>query len=439
MSCRAESPPCRIVGRSAAPAGRTELQGAIVKRPRVLVLTLYYLPARGGVEAHAHALARWLVLRGYETLVVTTRVGVSAAADLVETVDGVHVHRVRPGGFRSQAAKWLALPFVVAALVRWRARYDVIYCPDIRIVGIAAMVVRHLLGKPLVIQPAVQGTLSCATWDGQLTRVGIRPAGGIGRALKRIGQRMYGAADAYVCASREAQYEARILDIPERRIVYQPHGVSLEEFRPAAADESRRLRVEHGWPVDRVVCLFLGRLAREKGVLDLMEAWRRLDAERALLVLVGPDMTGHDLDAGPEARAYAAHHGLADRVRFEGSTDLPARAMRAADVFVAPSRGEEFGLVRAEAMACGLPVVVSRVGGMVEYLSHRENALLCEPGRPDELASLLRQVIDDPSLRTALGRAARATAERHFDADSSAARIADVLRKVGTSQSRAAE
>ena len=60
------------------------------------------------------------------------------------------------------------------------------------------MVVRHLLGKPLVVQPAVQGTLSCATWDAQLTRVGIKPAGDIGRALKRAGQRMYAAADAYV-------------------------------------------------------------------------------------------------------------------------------------------------------------------------------------------------------------------------------------------------
>ena len=410
-----------------------------MKRPRVLVLTLYYLPVRGGVETHAHAMARWLHRHGYETLVVATRVGVSAAAASVETVDGVHVHRVRPGGLRRQAAKWLALPFVVAALVRWRARYDVIYCPDIRIVGIAAMVVRCLLGKRLVVQPAVQGTLSCATWDGQLTRVGIRPAGGIGRALKRTGQRLYGGADAYVCASRETQHEARTLDIQERRIVYQPHGVSLDEFRPATPAESRRLRVEQDWPGDRIVCLFLGRLAREKGVLDLLDAWRRLDADRALLVLVGPDMTGHVLDAGPEARAYAARYGMADRVRFQGGTDRPARAMRAADVFVAPSCGEEFGLVRAEAMACGLPVVVSRVGGMVEYLSHRENALLCEPGRPDELASLLRQVIDDSALRARLGRAARATAERHFDADSSAARIADLLREVGTAQSRDAE
>ena len=142
-------------------------------------------------------------------------------------------------------------------------------------------------------------------------------------------------------------------------------------------------------------------------------------------------MTGHGLDAGPEARAYAARHGLADRVRFEGGTDQPSRAMRAADVFVAPSRGEEFGLVRAEAMASGLPVIVSRVGGLIEYLTHRENALLCEPGQPAELAALLQEIIDDASLRAALGRAGRATAERHFDADSSAARIVDVLREVG--------
>ena len=400
-----------------------------MRRPRVLVLTLYFLPVRGGVETHAHAIAQWLHRRGYRTLVVATRVGLPAAAASSEMVDGVPVDRVHSGGARRQAAKWLALPFVVAALVRRRTGYDVIYCPDIRIVGIAAMAARYLLGKRLVVQPAVQGTLSCATWDGQLRRVGIRPAGVLGRALKRVGQRLYGSADAYVCASRETEYEARTLGIPKHRIVYQPHGVSLDEFRPATPDESRRLRVELGWPGDRIICLFLGRLAREKGVLDLLDAWRHVDADRAFLVLVGPDMTGHGLDAGPEARAYATRHGLADRVRFEGGTDQPARAMRAADVFVAPSRGEEFGLVRAEAMACGLPVIVSRVGGMVEYLAHRENALLCAPGQPAELAARLGEIIDDASLRAALGRAGRATAERHFDADASAARIADVLRE----------
>ena len=400
----------------------------------MLVLTLYYLPVRGGVETHAHAIAQWLHRHGYETLVVATRVGASTTATEIETVKGLHVHRVRPGGVRRQTAKWLALPFVFAALVRWRARYDVIYCPDIRVVGVVAVAARYLLGKRLVVQPAVQGTLSCATWDGQLTRVGIRPAGGLGRALKRIGQRVYGDADAYVCASREAQHEARTLDIQDRRVVYQPHGVSLDKFRPATPGESRRLRGELGWPTDKIVCLFLGRLGKEKGVLDLLDAWRRINRERALLVLVGPDMAGHSLDAGPEARAYAARHRLKDRVRFQGGTDRPERAMQAADVFVAPSRGEEFGVVRAEAMACGLPVVVSRIGGMVEYLTHRKNALLCEPGQPEELAALLRQIIDDASLRTALGRVARATAERYFDADFSAARIADVLREFGATR-----
>ena len=399
-------------------------------RPRVLVLTLYYLPLRGGVETHAHAIARWLRRHGYETSVLATRVGAPTAAAGGETVEGVPVHRVRPGGVRRQATKWLALPFVVAAMVRWRTRYDVIYCPDIRIVGIAAATVRCLLGKGLVVQPAVRGTLSCATWDPQLTRVGIRSAGMLGRTLKRIGQGIYKHADAYVCASRETQNEARTLEIEDSRVVFQPHGVPLDEFRPPAPDESRRLRAEMGWPVDGIICLFLGRLVREKGVLDLLGAWRRVYEKRALLVLVGPDMTGHSLDAGPEARAYVERHGLGDRVRFDGATDAPARAMQAADVFVAPSRGEEFGLVRAEAMACGLPVVVSRIGGMTEYLIHGENALLCEPGQPAELAASLRRIIADASLRIVLGRAARTTAERYFDADSSAARIADVLCEV---------
>ena len=94
-----------------------------------------------------------------------------------------------PEGPAVRLASWLALPFVFAALVRRSTSYDVIYCPDIRIVGIAAMAARYLLGKRLVVQPAVQGTLSCADlgrsveagrdkalWDARTRAQADRPA-----------------------------------------------------------------------------------------------------------------------------------------------------------------------------------------------------------------------------------------------------------------------
>lgn len=407
-----------------------------MRRPRVLVLTTYYAPILGGVETHARLIARWMHERGYETLVLTTRVGMDRPAP--PTVDGVPVHRTRPSGSRRQWAKWLALPFIFWALVRLRNRYDVVYCPDPRGVGVAAVTARHLLSKRLVFQAATPGALSCTHWDGMLARAALDPAGRLGRAIKRAGRRVYGAADAYVCISQEISNEGRSAGIPEWRMLYQPHGVRLDRYRPAATDAVRRIRDELGLPRERIICLFLGRLSREKGVLDLVDAWRRVDDESAVLALAGPEMPGHHLDAGPRARELVARYGLSERVQFLGATDTPARVMQAADVFVLPSYYEAFAIAVAEAMACGLAPVVSPVAGIADHLDHGENALLCEPGRPDHLAATLRRAIGDTALRVALRRAARATAERHFDGERMAARIAGLLTDVAAFRREAA-
>lgn len=399
-----------------------------MRRPRVLVLTTYYPPVVGGVEQHARAIALWLLAHGYEPRVLTTRVG--AAGSGTDTADGVPVRRVRPAGVRRQRVKWLAVPFLFAALVRLRGRFDVVYCPDFRGVGLAAVAACRLLGKRLVVQATTPGAHSCATWDPTLAAAGIDPGGTVGRALKRFGSRLYSRVDASVCLSREAEREARASGIPEGRIVRVPGAADLGVFTPASPARKRRLREELGLPDDRVVCLFLGRLSREKGLLDLLDAWRRLDDERAFLLLVGPEMPGHHLDVGPEARAFVKSHGLGARVRFFGGTDEPARFMRAADVFVSPSHYEGFGTTFVEAMACGLALVVSPVGGITEYLAPGRNAVVCEPGAPRRLAEALSRVVADEALRLALGRAARATAERHFDWERVAGRIAALLREV---------
>lgn len=408
-----------------------------MRRPRVLILTTYYAPVLGGVETHARVMARWLHDRGYDTLVLATRAGAPPQAP--DRIDGVPVCRVPPAGARRQQAKWLGLPFVFAALVRLRGRYDVVYCPDPRGIGMAAVALRALFGKRLVFQAATAGALSCANWDGPLAHLAIDPDGRCGRGVKRLGRRIYGAADAYVCISRAIEREGRAAGIRDRRMLYQPHGVRLDEFRPAEHDEVGRIRDELGLPRNAVVCLFLGRLSREKGVLDLLEAWRRIGSAAAFLALAGPEMPGHHLDVGPEVRELIARHGLEERARLIGGTGDPARVMRAADVFVSPSYYEGFSITLVEAMACGLAPVVSPVGGIVDYLAPGENALLCEPGRPASLARALEQVVGDRALRFTLGRGARATAERHFDANRMAARIEALLTDVSrTSGSEAA-
>ncbi|NNF29016.1 MAG: glycosyltransferase [Gemmatimonadetes bacterium] len=156
--------------------------------------------------------------------------------------------------------------------------------------------------------------------------------------------------------------------------------------------------------------LHVGRFHRQKGQDVLLKALAVLApvAPRLKAVLVGdgPDQ--------PAARTLAHSLGVADRVRFLGTTSEPERLYRAADAFVFPSRYEAFGMALLEAMAAGLPSAVSEVGGITE-LTTPDTSLRVPPEEPLLLAEAIARLRTDGNLRLRLGEAARSRATR-FDA-----------------------
>ena len=123
--------------------------------------------------------------------------------------------------------------------------------------------------------------------------------------------------------------------------------------------------------------------------MDLLEAWRLLQPSDALLVMAGPDMTGHAWDAGAPGRAFVAQHGLGRPVRFVGPLADVAPMIKAADLVVQPSHFEALGLSAIEALACGVPLVASAVGGLLDFVVDGENGRLCPPQDPPALAACL--------------------------------------------------
>jgi glycosyltransferase involved in cell wall biosynthesis len=194
-----------------------------------------------------------------------------------------------------------------------------------------------------------------------------------------------------------------------------PNAIDMAHFRPAEPGERDRLRQTLGLPADRVVCLFIGRLSREKGVLDLLEAWRLLKPAGAVLVMAGPDMTGHAWDAGAPGRAFVARHGLEDSVRFVGPLSDVAPMIRASDLVVQPSHFEALGLSAIEALACGVPIVASAVGGLLDFVVDGENGRLAPPHHPQALASCIGPLLTDVVARARLAARARASVLEDYD------------------------
>jgi glycosyltransferase involved in cell wall biosynthesis len=394
--------------------------------PRVLLLTTYYHPIVGGVETHARQLAAHLHQRGFGVQVVTKRVG--ELPDEGE-LDGVPVHRVGPSGQRDAAGKWLAIPAFLSKLLALALQYDVIVCVDYRGAGIAAIATRALKGRPVIAQGETAGVLAGAD---SFSNSGLPQEALFTRALKAPVRAIYRRADQIVCIGHDLEREALRAGVPRERVHYLPHGVDLQRFRPpASADEKAALRRQVGWPDDRLIVLSVGRLSREKGVMDLLEAWRQLRApsrSAPMLVLVGPDMPGHPWDAGAPGRAFVEAHSLGDHVRFAGATDDPAPFYRAADVFVQPSHFEALGNTAIEAMASGLPVVTSGVGGLADFCVDGQNALLYTPRSASELAGALTRVLDDEALRARLGEAGRRTASEQFELTALLDRYVELIR-----------
>ncbi|MFP5363795.1 MAG: glycosyltransferase family 4 protein [Thermoleophilia bacterium] len=177
------------------------------------------------------------------------------------------------------------------------------------------------------------------------------------------------------------------------------------------------------WPPDegdeaRPVIGFVGRIEPRKGPLDLVRAAPAIRAgvPNARIVLVGDD----PYDSAPD---YARRVREAPGVEHIAWVADGAAVMAHLDVLVAPSRQEPFGTVLAEAMAAGTPVVATRVGGLAEVVADGVTGRLVAPGRPDELAAAVLEVL---AARRRMGAAARERAQR-FGADAYADRVEPIL------------
>lgn len=176
-------------------------------------------------------------------------------------------------------------------------------------------------------------------------------------------------------------------------------GVDTNRFFP---DEGvrKRIRTELGIPVDDVVFLFLGRLTKDKGVLDIAEAFSRVckNATNAQLLVAGGD------EENLQPRMEALCRSCAGKIHFLGFVPSVPPYMCAADVFCLPSYREGFGSVILEAAACGVPAIGSRIYGISDAIVDGETGLFHEAGNVDEMVSAMVQFIRDPELRKKVGK-----------------------------------
>jgi glycosyltransferase involved in cell wall biosynthesis len=358
----------------------------------------------GGQNVHVAALASHLVRRGHEVTVFTRRDDPDSPRQ-VRTESGYLVEHVLAGpptdvpkddllGYMPDFARHLAS--------RWSGGpYDVVHT-HFWMSGLAGLAAAEASGLPVVHTFHALGTVKLRHQG----RADTSPPNRI-----RLEQRICQRAGHIIATCTDEVSELMAMGMPEHHATVIPCGVDTDLFRPASANGSvpASQPLTSTAPASRNLkrLLMVGRLVPRKGGAEAVRALAGLpDVE--LVIVGGPRADALSVD--PEVRRLwqiAESGGTANRVRFLGQVThgrMPD-LFRSADIVVAVPWYEPFGIVPLEAMACGRPVVGSAVGGMLDTILPGITGDLVRPRDHEQLAQVLRVLLDDEPRRAAYGRA----------------------------------
>lgn len=333
---------------------------------------------------------------------------------------GMHIdillarHKRHPEGIRNwtihrlpigRGLRWPVAPFVLPPAIK-RAHdatgFEVLRVHSLRYIGPAALIARRRYGLDVPI----------------IAHHHHLDPDPLNRLIER---RVVDRSERVVTVSEFSRRQlATALGVRTDHVEVVPNGVD-EGFMPGPKDPA--LIARHGLQ-ERSVTLFLGGLKRRKNLEFLLELWREVATHRpdATLLVAG----GGPLEGTLRRRAEAL--GLRGAVTFVGRVSETEKVAyyNLADVMVSPSSLEGFGFTVAEAMSCGLPVVVSDAGALPELVVDGRSGVVCAGGDAGAFVRGLRRLLDDPELRRRCGGFNRERIDRHYRWERSSRRVAEI-------------
>jgi D-inositol-3-phosphate glycosyltransferase len=369
----------------------------------------------GGMNVYIRELSCHLAKQGLPVDIFTRRTN-SETPEIREICPGVNVIAITAGPPQPIAKNDLfpLLPEFAEQMalysVRQGVRYDVVHA-HYWLLGWAAELARRYWETPFVQMFHTTAHMKNAVAAGADRESDLR---------LRTEKRLLTLADGIIGANPDERADLIWrMGVPTEKVCTIPPGVDLELFQPQSQAASR---AEIGIAPDERLVLFVGRIDPIKGSDTLVDAAEIILSRPSVtppptFLIVGGDLDANGVPVGPlaELAGSIARRGIARHVRLVGSQpqDRLPLFYTAADVVAVPSRYESFGLVAVEALACGTPVVASRVGGLRFTIDEGTTGFLVKPQSPEALAGAIETIVTDESLRTAMSGASRASVERY--------------------------
>lgn len=349
-------------------------------------------PTYGGSGALATELGRCLAERRHCVHIISHAMPFRLPMNAGERV---FFHEVPVVDYPVMAQPYYALNLAVKIMqVAEEARLDLVHAHYAVPHAVSALLARQMLEqqRPLPLVTTLHGT--------DITLVGNAPA------YKPIVRHSIDRSDAVTAVSHWLRDETVREFSPALEIEVIHNFVCPRRFRPRPPDpQARRRLAEDG----EKILMHISNFRPVKRLGDVVEVFVRVARQMpARLILIGD---GPDREV---ARTVAQCNGVADRVLFLGKQLEIETLLPLADLFLFPSDHESFGLAPVEAMACEVPVIASRSGGITEVIEHGATGFLIPVGEVDAMAATALEILRDPPRARAMGQAARRTVIEHF-------------------------
>lgn len=367
-----------------------------------MIISLFY-PSLGGSQQQALILSEHLIKKGIPVSVLTRSLKGRPSFEMIRGVPVYRCIRTLTWG------KWFGVTYLLSVLwflYRQRHTYDIIHCHILQgLHSAASLLLKFFFKKKVIIKVAATGPLSdFSTLSKMFLGVFL---------LKKIR-----SADRIVTVCAQSKQEALKQGFRPSSIIQISNGVDTRCFKPSPSG-----RVSAG------KVIFVGRLDAMKAVHVLIEAFKKLKDEgsAASLDIIGD---GPDMD---RLKRLKDSLGLNRSVNFCGEKQGVAKHLQESTVFVLPSLSEGLSNVILEAMACALPVVVTRVGGTADLIQDGINGILVEPNSPDLLKEALKRILEDKNLAEKMGAEARKTVEEKFSMEYVSERYMSIYQELQAS------
>jgi glycosyltransferase involved in cell wall biosynthesis len=361
----------------------------------ILLLNYEFPPAGGGAGFATYNIGRELVQMGIKVDVLTSRIeGETDGAIL----DGMRIYRVPSWRKGIHDCGLLGAYSYVGFALRKRykllksTRYDLEHFFFSLPTGILSLSQMKRRKHPYVVSLRGSDVPGYDPFNPKLEKMH--------QILRPVTKRIWRNASAVVALSQGLK-DIALKTAPNQEIDVISNGIEINQFYPASTEKKQNVPLK---------LITVSRLLERKGIHHLLEAIAKPDPLPVTLTVVG---TGSYED---ELRRICTKLDLDDRVNFTGFVrrdELP-ELYRQHDVFALPSQTESFGLVFAEAMSCGLPIIGTFVGGIPELVRNGIDGILVNPAESGEVRESLEIMLDNPEKRTAMGFAARQRIEEKY-------------------------